>query len=217
MDWATVIRQVEDHLCPTLKLDAWEKSLYYHLLRLTYAAGRESTSVAIDPLGEATGMSGFKAREALRSLDAKKCISIEKRSRTGHLIHVRLPEHIGGVVPTNEPEEQIDIESIDFFHDRKYLSALLDREQNRCFYTLRQVTPENAVLDHVVPQVNGGGHGYRNVVVACHDVNALKQGEPADDFVRKLYRAGVLSLPEMEDRLRAVDALKAGKLVPAIG
>jgi 5-methylcytosine-specific restriction endonuclease McrA len=216
MDWATVIRQIEDHLCPALKLDTWEKSLYYHLLRLTYAAGRDSITVAIDPLGEASGMSGFTARKALRSLDAKKCISIAERSRIGHLVHVRLPEQIDGVVPKAQPVDEVDLETRDFFKERRYLTALLDREQHRCFYTLRKVTAENAVLDHVVPQVNGGGNGYRNVVVACHDVNALKQGEAAGDFIRKLYRSGVLSLTEMEDRLGAVDALKSGKLVPDI-
>jgi 5-methylcytosine-specific restriction endonuclease McrA len=144
------------------------------------------------------------------------CTCDDHTTRQCRCKHIYLPDQIDGALPSNSPQKQIDIESVDFFHNREHLSALLDREQNRCFYTLRQVTRENAVLDHVIPQVNGGGNSYRNVVIACHDVNALKQGEGAEDFIRKLYRIGVLNLAEMEDRLRAVDALKAGKLVPQL-
>ena len=217
MDWPRLLRQIEDSLCPSLKLDSWEKSLYYYLLRLTHVDGRDSTSVAVVPLGEATGMSEFKARECLRSLHSKKCISIEERSRTGHLVRVFLPDSIEGVLPDERAAQAIDVERIDFFTERLYLQALLKRQEHRCFYTLRIVTAETAVLDHVVARMSGGDNGYRNVVVACHDVNALKQGQAPEDFIRKLYRDGILNFAEMENRLRALEELQSGKLVPDVG
>lgn len=36
----------------------------------------------------------------------------------------------------------------------------------------------------------------------------------APDFVRALYRKGVLSQAELEDRLSAIERLQAGQLVP---
>jgi predicted transcriptional regulator len=216
MDWPVTLHQIEDHLCPRLKLDAWEKSLYYHLLRLTHAAGLESVTVAIGPLALATGMSDFKVRDSIRSLHVKKCISIVERSRTGHLVSVHLPQAIEGVVPISSKEVPLDIELVDFYRDRVYLRALLERENRKCFYTLKDLTEDSAVLDHVIPQVDGGNNSYRNIVAACHDANALKQGQVAEDFIRSLYRSGILNLDEMEGRLRAVEALKSGKLIPVI-
>jgi hypothetical protein len=216
MDWSLTIRQIEDYLCPKLKLDAWEKSLYYHLLRRTRAAGLGAVAVAILPLAKATGMSEFKVRDAIRSLNAKNCVSIESRSRDGHIVSVRLPQEIGGVVPPQRPLLAVDIESIDFYNDRRYRDSLLDRERGRCFYSLKEIAGDSAVLDHVNPVVNGGNNSYRNIVVASHEMNALKQGQAAEDFVRKLYRSGVLSIEEMEGRLKAISDLKAGMLIPDI-
>jgi hypothetical protein len=216
MDWPLTLRQIEDDLCPKLQLDAWEKSLYYHVLRLTHGAGSESAWVAIEPLARATRMSDHRVRKSIRSLNAKNCILIRQRSRIGHSIVVRLPEQIDGVVSVPVVAAPIDVETIDFYKDRKFRTALLKREGYRCFYTLKSVTEESAVLDHVVPEVDGGGNSYRNIVVACHDVNALKQDDVAEDFIRSVFRTGILSASEMQDRLQAVEALKAGKLRPEL-
>jgi hypothetical protein len=113
-------------------------------------------------------------------------------------------------------EPSPDIESIDFFRDRRYLPALLKRQGSRCFYTFKTITEESCVLDHVVPQADGGDNSYRNIVAASHDANSLKRGESAEDFVRQLYRKGVLSVTEMEDRLTTIAALKSGDLKPEI-
>jgi CRISPR/Cas system Type II protein with McrA/HNH and RuvC-like nuclease domain len=92
----------------------------------------------------------------------------------------------------------------------------MKREGGRCFYSLKEVTEKNCVLDHVVPQAEGGDNSYRNIVIATHEVNAMKQGKPADDFIRQLFRKGVLSAAELDDRLRVLEALKKGELKPEI-
>jgi Arc/MetJ-type ribon-helix-helix transcriptional regulator len=111
-------------------------------------------------------------------------------------------------------EEHVVINSIDFFSDRRYLDALLEREGYRCFYSLREVTKDTCVLDHVVPLVNGGNNFYRNIGAVSHDVNALKQGQNAEEFRRFLFRKGMLSPTEVEERMESLRLLKDGKLVP---
>ncbi len=71
-------------------------------------------------------------------------------------------------------------------------------------------------LDHVVPQVRRGSNSYRNIVSSCAECNALKGETPAEGFLRLLYRDGRLTATELTGRLRAVEALAAGKLRPAL-
>ena len=66
----------------------------------------------------------------------------------------------------------------------------------------------------MVSQANGRDNSYRNIVCACHECNTTKQAQQAADFVRGLYRKGVLSQTELENRLAALEQLQAGKLVP---
>jgi len=74
---------------------------------------------------------------------------------------VFLPNEIDGIVPVEAPESAIDIESIDFFFDRRYLAALIARENGACFYCLRQVRPDNCELDHVMARADRIDNSYR--------------------------------------------------------
>jgi hypothetical protein len=67
-----------------------------------------------------------------------------------------------------------------------------------------------------VPQVRRGSNSYRNIVSSCAECNALKGETPAEGFLRSLYRDGRLTASELTGRLRAVEALAAGKLRPAL-
>lgn len=185
------------------------------MLRHTHVLGRETAVFGLATLASATSMSDFKVREAVRSMDSKGCIKIEDRTQKGHLIRVLLPSELPNLRSPVE-NQAVDIETLDFFTGRKYLSPLLAREDERCFYCLRRVTPESCALDHVKPQMGGLDHSYRNVVVACCECNSSKQGRTGDDFVRMLYRNGMLSAAECQDRLEALTALGSGKLIPQL-
>lgn len=215
MDVETTLKQCEDYLFPAMKMTLRERSIYYHLFRHTRLIGKEQGLFAIDPLASALGVS-TSIRDDLRSLHERGCLRIEDRSRNGHLIRVLLPEEIEGIVPKQEPAEVIDVEAIDFFTDRRYLAVLLARENGACFYCLRQVRPDNCQLDHVVAQADGLNNSYRNIVVSCHECNTTKQAAAAGDFVRHLYRRGLLSQADLEGRLSALELLQAGKLVPDV-
>jgi len=81
---------------------------------------------------------------------------------------------------------------------------------------LRRLTARVRCLDHVVPQVRRGSNSYRNIVSSCAECNALKGETPAEGFLRLLYRDGRLTASELTGRLRAVEALAAGKLRPTL-
>lgn len=125
-----------------------------------------------------------------------------------------LPSEIHGALPSESVPEPVDIESLDFFSDRRFVRVLMEREDNSCFYCMRPVRPDTYALDHVVPQVTRLDYSYRNVVVACHDCNSQKREADGRDFLRSLYRSGVLSQSDLTRRLHALDQLEAGALVP---
>jgi len=216
MNLDETIQHIEDHLVKKLSLDPWERVLYYHLLRHTHVLGKQKAVFSIATVAKSSGLSESKVRDSFRSLNRKGCLRIENRSGKGHVIHVLLPVEVDGVVPVLQPEQHVDIESIDFYKDRRYISALLKREANLCFYCLREVSADSCHHDHVKPQVDAADNSYRNIVVACHDCNATKQGKAGDDFVRALYRAHVLSRSDLDDRLKALQSLQAGELVPNV-
>lgn len=187
----TILAQIEDKLFPQLALDVHERVMYYFVFRHTVASGKPEMNMGLPDIAAGTNMSQTKARETIRSLDAKG-LKIS-RSKDGHRVEVVLPKSIPGVILSSPAEESVDIEQIDFYRARRYVVALLEREQNSCFYCAKPVTVDACALDHVRPLARGGDNTFRNVVAACHECNSLKQDMDGADFVRTLYRRGVLS------------------------
>jgi len=93
-------------------------------------------------------------------------------------------------------------------------ASLHEREGGNCFYCLRRSPGDRKCLDHVVPQAQGGGNSYRNLVSCCVDCNSQKGEQTAEEYLRWLFRGRRLSDAELGGRLRALDDLAAGKLVP---
>jgi hypothetical protein len=165
---------------------------------------------------DGTPMSEGSAYRKLSTLEAKGCIKIVQTEHKGRRIRLCLPKEIEGMVPSiqSSPAE-IDLEEIDFFNDPENRLAILKRDSFRCFYTLKKLDPNSFVVDHVVSRPNGN-NSYRNVVAASREANNRKGAIPADDFLRQLFREGLLSEQELSERLRALDDLKAGRLKPVL-
>ena len=216
IDWGQVFADFEDLLFPQLSLDPWERTLYLHLVRHTRMKGLPSGLFAVGPLSRALPISDFKVREVLRSLHSKSCVRIEDRSRNGHLIHVLLPSEIPGLsLPTSEPAS-VDVASLDFFSGRRYVLALLARENSACFYCLRAITAETCELDHLVPQAEKLDNSFKNVVCSCHNCNKAKGSQQAASFLRDRYRANLLNEEELQNRLSTLEAVQSGSLVPEV-
>ena len=107
-----------------------------------------------------------------------------------------------------------NLETYDFYANPMGRRAIIEREGGRCFYCLRGINSDSAVLDHAVGQLVRLDNSYKNIVACCHECNSLKSGMVADDFIRELYRRGRLNAAEMESRLSALAALQRGEVKP---
>jgi 5-methylcytosine-specific restriction endonuclease McrA len=214
-DWKLIYQDIEDLLAPQLDLDTWERTMYYHLLRHTRLEGKQSALFSIGPLSKVVPLSDFKVRDVLRTLDRKGCTK-NLVTRKGYEVTVYLPSEIQTLTHKIEVEVKLDVNGIDFFTSRAYLSSLLEREGFSCFYCLANVTEVNCELDHVVPQSDVSDNSYRNIVVSCHLCNRKKSGQNAQEYLRAIYRQGLLGDEDHRLRLRALERLQSGELVPIL-
>jgi len=214
--------EIQDYLCP--KLDSYEQMLYHYLFRQSHFRGSPEILIGLRSLrykvGLGTGKPGSppseeQIRVKIKSLEQKGILKLIQRTREGTTIRVYLPSEIPGCIPKEQENVTPDLESIDFSTDdnRQYI---LNREQNKCFYCLKQLKPEAYELDHVVPLSKNGDNSYRNLVASCRDCNNSKGHNDADDFIRSLYRRNLLSSDEFNQRLKVIVDLKEGKLIPKI-
>jgi len=211
------IEEIEDYLIPFLSLDTYEKALYYYLFRHTRLVGKEETIFVISSALKTVGLTEFSARDRIRKLNDKGCIKIEEITRVGIRVSVLLPTEIKDCISVPDYYEKIvDIEQIDFYNDSKYRQSILERENGECFYCFRKITKDNYVLDHLISQVNSGNNSYRNIVATCHECNSTKTGKNGDDFVRLIYRKGIISGTDLENRLLLIEKIKTGEIRPNI-
>jgi 5-methylcytosine-specific restriction endonuclease McrA len=149
-------------------------------------------------------------------------LRLVERTRAGHVVEVRLPGEIRADPPDeiaaygpSRQQRGSDIEQTDFLQTKSRRAAIHARDRGLCFYCLRRLTPRVRCLDHVVPLARMGRNSYHNLVSCCVECNTQKGETVAEDFLRGLYRDGRLTAIELTGRLRAVEALVAGKLRPA--
>jgi len=216
-------KQLEDVLVPRLGLTLSERAVYSHLLRHSRLEDRLRLRFSILWLARGNRLSAGSVRLAVRRLVAKGALRLVERTKAGHVVEVRLPGEIRAVRceriapggPARLPRTA-NLEEMDFLQTKALREAIHARERSLCFYCLRRLTARVRCLDHVVPQVRRGSNSYRNLVSSCAECNAQKGETSAEGFLRSLYRDGRLTAGEFTGRLRAVEALAAGKLRPAL-
>ncbi len=223
-----VWKQLEDVLVPRLRLSLIDRTVYAHLLRHSRLEGKLRLRFSIRWLSRNIRLSPGPVRAAVRRLVAQGALRLVQRSKTGHVVEVRVPEEIrpeklnGMESPAAAGEDEagagagINIEEADFLQNTTLRKAIHAREGNQCFYCLRRTPPAVQCLDHVVPRVQSGCNSYRNLVSSCIECNSQKGEKPAADFLSWLYREGHLNAAEFAARLRALDALTSGKLRPLL-
>jgi hypothetical protein len=223
LDGLELWKQFEDLVVPRLGLLPCERAVYAHLLRHTRLEGRPRLRFSIPWLARGANISERGALKALRSLIAKGALRLAECGRAGRVIAVRLPEEIRAVrtwKPATggaaQPCSAVNLEKADFLQTAELREAIHGREGGHCFYCLRRLKPKTRCLDHVVPQVQMGDNSYRNLVSCCMECNSQKGRRRVEDFLRGLYREGRLATAELNGRLRALQALAAGKLRPAL-
>ena len=215
--------QFEDVLAPRLGLTVWDRAVYSYLLRHSLVVGKLRLHFAVLSVARYLRLSNGPVRQAVRRLDELGALRLLERSKTGHLVEMRLPEQIRAIRPgrngasrdAGEPPAST-LEATDFLKTWALRKAIHDRERGACFYCLRRTPANVQCLDHVVPRARFGRNSYRNLVSSCMECNTRKGNRPAPDFLRTLYRQGRLTPAELDVRLRALKDLAAGKLRPSL-
>lgn len=144
------LRDIQDHLAPLM--DTYEQAMYQYIyiFRHTILEGKDTAIISIRTANIGLGKSkaGSLPSEAqkakkFRALEEKGYINIVSRSYKGTEVKINLPKEIAGVVPSEiHLDEDIDIDTIDFYEGRKYVDELLKRESHKCFYTLQRITKD---------------------------------------------------------------------------
>ena len=211
-----ILIHIQDHLVPTL--DSYEQAIYHYIFRHTYLVGKNQMfySTRTAEIGFGTGDNAkppsMKTRsKKIRSLEAKGAVKIIERSNKGILVELILPHKIAGLIKKEE-QETINLDSLDFYKDRRLLPTLLEREEFRCFYMGKKITAENCYLDHVVPQSKGGDNTHRNIVATCYDANSMKNDTDVNEFARILFKEDILSLSEFNELKIKIENLQKGNL-----
>jgi hypothetical protein len=207
-----------------LGLSVIDHVIYVHLLRHSQLEGKRRLHFSIPWLAHNINLSTCPTREAVRRLAACGVLRLVERSKQGHVAEVRLPEEVRGVRAkaaarareAARKADPADIEQMDFMKTIELRRTIHARERGRCFYCLRRVPPRLECLDHVVPRARVGCNSYRNLVSACMECNAQKGEQPADEYLRWLFREHRLGAAELRGRFEALELLAAGKLRPVV-
>ena len=217
--------QFADFLYQRLRLSLIDRAVYFYLIRHSRLEGRPQLHCSMPWIARGLGISTGPVRESVRRLTVLGAVRLLQRSKAGHILEVLLPDEIPPATPSagviddpvsNHLGASINLEKLDFLKTRALRQSIHLRERGRCFYCLQRTDARIQCLDHLVPRAKAGGNSYRNLVSCCLECNSQKGERPADDFLRSLYRDRRLTASELQARLRALDALAAGKLPPPI-
>lgn len=63
------------------------------------------------------------------------------------------------------------------------LEKMLKRQDYKCALSGKELTPQNAAIDHIVPLSKGGSHYVSNAQILLADVNSAKGQMTNDEFI----------------------------------
>src|SRR5215467_9466933 len=89
-----VWKQFEDSLVPGLRLSVIDRAVYSYLFRHSRLEGRLQIRFTLSWLAQGIRLCTASARESVRRLVELGALRLVERSKTGHVIEVRLPEEI---------------------------------------------------------------------------------------------------------------------------
>jgi biotin operon repressor len=194
---------------PQKDLSPWERLILLSAFAANEGRCGEKFTAKLGKLAKLSGSSETSVRQYIRTLADKGVVQIVGFDRNGYQLTLIPPLSILGVayaLPSLKVE--IDIESLDFYEGRRFVSALIARQGGACFYSLRQLDERTCELDHLEPQANRLNNSYRNIVCSTFEMNKKKGSLSADEFLRKLYRSGFLSYDELESQLEMLTQIQ---------
>lgn len=221
-EFATFFTEYQDYLAP--RLDVYEQAVYLYVSRHTIAEGKREATIGFGSARKkmafgvgkvGTAPSAHVIYEKLKSLESKGCIKVLSSERLGTRLTIITPREIPGLIQESRQHELISLEEVDFFDVPDNRPLILEREGSRCFYCLAKLDMNNYVIEHVVSRPTGN-NSYRNVVAACRQCNNRKNSMLAEDYLRMIYREGLLNADEFKGRQAHLERLSAGELKPKL-
>ena len=219
-EFASFFAEYQDYLAP--RLDVYEQALYLYIARHTIAVGKREATIGFKSARKkmafgvgkvGTAPSEGVIYEKLKSLESKGCIKVLSSERLGTRLTIITSREIPGLIQASRSHEPISLEEVDFFDMPENRRLILEREGSRCFYCLAKLDKNNHVIEHVVSRPQGN-NSYRNVVAACRQCNNRKNSLPVGEYLRTLYREGLLNADEFKDRQVHLERLSSGELKP---
>jgi len=186
------IEQFVDFLLPTLT--PYEAGLYIFFLRNSYIKNNASEirigkRTIADNLGASRGEKTNYAHvtKLVDGLEEKGCVKIGDTNRDGTLYTIFLPEEIPSVKEklsiVADPVEE------DYFTNQEKRKEIFERDKYICHYCGEKVTPENATLDHLIPQHKDGKHTKENLKTSCLICNSIKSGKTYEEAAPFLLKS----------------------------
>lgn len=223
MDTEQFLKEYIDFVVP--KLETIEQAIYLYVVRHTVLEDKDNVLVNISNAAKSNifGLSGrggtmsiSATRNKVYTLQEKGFIEVIDSTGRGLRLKTILPSQNATLIAKEETKEQAaPLEELDFYVVPELRQALRDREGNRCFYSFQKITDENFTIDHVISRPEGK-NTYNNLVATTKAMNNKKTNMPAQDFLRSLFREGLLTETEFQERTVALEQLQAWELKPHI-
>jgi hypothetical protein len=93
---------------------------------------------------------------------------------------------------TNKPNEEI----VDYYTNQEKRILILERDNYKCNYCMKELDKDDFYLDHIFPRTQGGYNYRSNLLAACHSCNTKKNDKDVDEFLMSNYRSGLLTQNE---------------------
>jgi hypothetical protein len=203
-------------------LDVYEQAIYLYIARHTLLAGVSEAVIgfksARKKMAFGVGQAGTPPSEGviykkLNGLAGKRFIGILASERSGTRVRLLTPFEIQGVIHSPAENPVQTLEEADFFEEPAYRRLILERDLYKCFYCLKVLDDKNYVIEHVISRPEGS-NSHNNLVASCRKCNNIKSSMRADDYLRLIYRNGLLNQDEFQDRQRQLEFLRRGELKP---
>src|SRR5712691_5377066 len=107
-------KQIEDLLVPCLRLSVIDRAVYSHLLRHSRLEGKLRLRFSIAWLARAACLSTNPVRNAVRRLADQGVLRLVARTKSGHVVEVRLPKEIRAARAPASLPRAASLEDTDF-------------------------------------------------------------------------------------------------------
>jgi len=186
------IEQFVDLLLP--ELTTFEATVYIFFLRHSLINGLKEIRIGQRTLAKAwmssRGAETTSRAHVLRTvngLEEKGVIKIGDTNRDGTLYTVLLPEEVALV--KEKLSSVLTPAEENYFKDPEKRKEIFERDKYTCHYCGEKVTPENATLDHFIPQHMDGKHTKENLKTSCLICNSIKSGKTYEEAAPLLLKS----------------------------